>query len=159
MKIFTLAVSLGAAESLIDVPVMMTQGCNGVSEESLQERGINIGLIRLSIGIEDVNDLIDDLNQALDKYWILFVNNVTFQNNDTLIQEKVNGKVNGEINGEINGKVNGKVNGEINGKVNGKVNGQVNGKVNGQVNGKVNGNESNLRKNTVIEMLRRNLML
>lgn len=103
LNIFTLAVSLGAVESLVDVPVMMTQGCNGVSEESLQERGINIGLIRLSIGIEDVDDLIDDLNQALDKYYFLFVNNVTFQNNGTLVQEKVNGKVNGRVNGKVNG--------------------------------------------------------
>lgn len=66
LKLFTLAVSLGAVESLVDVPMLMTQGCNGVSKESLETRGINVGLIRLSVGIEDADDLIDDLTSALD---------------------------------------------------------------------------------------------
>lgn len=66
LKLFTLAVSLGAVESLVDVPVLMTQGCNGVSRESLAARGINIGLIRLSVGIEDSDDLIEDLISGLD---------------------------------------------------------------------------------------------
>ena len=62
MKLCTLAVSLGDAETLIQHPASMTH-----SPYTPQERaaaGISDGLIRLSVGLEDVNDIIDDLNQA-----------------------------------------------------------------------------------------------
>jgi len=62
-KIFTLAESLGGVESLIEHPALMTHA--SVSENIRKEIGISDGLIRLSVGIESIEDLIDDLNQAL----------------------------------------------------------------------------------------------
>ena len=62
-KIFTLAESLGGVESLIEHPALMTHA--SVPENIRKEIGISDGLIRLSVGIESVEDLIDDLNQAL----------------------------------------------------------------------------------------------
>lgn len=62
-KIFKLAVSLGAVESLVSVPSKMTHAT--LPKELQQELGISDGLIRISIGIEDVEDLIDDLEIAL----------------------------------------------------------------------------------------------
>jgi methionine-gamma-lyase len=59
----TLAVSLGGVESLIEHPASMTHA--GVSRESRLEAGISDGLVRYSVGIEDVDDLIADLDQAL----------------------------------------------------------------------------------------------
>lgn len=64
LKIFSLAVSLGAVESLVELPSKMSH-----AELSPQEQlaaGIKPGLIRVSVGIEDVNDLITDIHQALD---------------------------------------------------------------------------------------------
>ncbi|GGJ70015.1 bifunctional cystathionine gamma-lyase/homocysteine desulfhydrase [Virgibacillus salexigens] len=61
---FTLAESLGAVESLISVPAKMTHA--SIPRERRQELGITDGLIRLSIGIEDSEDLIEDLEQALE---------------------------------------------------------------------------------------------
>lgn len=58
----TLAVSLGGVESLIEHPASMTHA--GVSRESRLEAGITDGLVRYSVGIEDVEDLIADLEQA-----------------------------------------------------------------------------------------------
>ena len=60
-----LAVSLGGVESLIQHPASMTHA--GVPEESRIKAGITPGLVRFSIGIEDAEDIIDDLKQALDK--------------------------------------------------------------------------------------------
>jgi methionine-gamma-lyase len=60
-----LAVSLGGVESLIQHPASMTHA--GISREKRLEAGITDGLVRYSIGIEDVEDLIDDLKQALNK--------------------------------------------------------------------------------------------
>ena len=62
-KIFSLAESLGGVESLIEHPALMTHA--SISEEVRQKIGISDGLIRLSVGIESIEDLIDDLNQAL----------------------------------------------------------------------------------------------
>ncbi|MCO7175647.1 bifunctional cystathionine gamma-lyase/homocysteine desulfhydrase [Sporolactobacillus kofuensis] len=62
-KYFTLAESLGAVESLISVPAKMTHA--SIPKPRRDELGITDGLIRLSIGIEDVEDLIEDLEQAL----------------------------------------------------------------------------------------------
>lgn len=61
----TLAVSLGGVETLIQHPASMTHAA--VSKEDKLKAGITDDLVRLSVGIEDVNDIIADLNQALEK--------------------------------------------------------------------------------------------
>jgi len=63
VKYFTLAESLGAVESLIGLPARMTHA--SIPPERRAELGITDGLIRISVGIEDVEDLIEDLAQAL----------------------------------------------------------------------------------------------
>jgi cystathionine beta-lyase/cystathionine gamma-synthase len=62
-ELFALAESLGGVESLIEHPGLMTHG--SVPEEVRAELGINDGLVRLSVGIEDPRDLIADLDGAL----------------------------------------------------------------------------------------------
>src|SRR5215831_17343794 len=62
-KIFTLAESLGGVESLVDHPGLMTHA--SIPPEQRKTLGIDDTLIRLSVGIEDVADLIADLEQAL----------------------------------------------------------------------------------------------
>ncbi|HET6871878.1 MAG TPA: bifunctional cystathionine gamma-lyase/homocysteine desulfhydrase, partial [Sporolactobacillaceae bacterium] len=62
-KLFTIAESLGAVESLISVPAKMTHA--SIPKDRRDELGITDGLIRISVGIEDCDDLIEDLNQAL----------------------------------------------------------------------------------------------
>lgn len=64
VRYFTLAESLGAVESLISVPALMTHA--SIPAERRAELGITDGLIRLSVGVEHVDDLQDDLAQALD---------------------------------------------------------------------------------------------
>ncbi len=63
VSIFTLAESLGGVESLISHPATMTHAA--VPQEKREELGITDGLVRVSVGIEDLDDLIDDLDQAL----------------------------------------------------------------------------------------------
>jgi cystathionine gamma-lyase len=63
-KVFTLAESLGGVESLIEHPAIMTHA--SVPAEIRKELGIDDGLIRISTGIEHIDDLIADLEQALD---------------------------------------------------------------------------------------------
>lgn len=63
LRYFTLAESLGAVESLISVPARMTHA--SIPSERRAELGITDGLVRISVGIEDVEDLLDDLTQAL----------------------------------------------------------------------------------------------
>ena len=65
MKVISLAESLGGIESLIEVPSVMTHG--SIPREIRLENGIKDELIRLSVGIEDEEDLINYLKQALDK--------------------------------------------------------------------------------------------
>jgi len=65
VKVATLAVSLGGVETLIEHPASMTH--SKVSKDSKLEAGITDGLVRYAVGIEDVNDLIDDLEQGLAK--------------------------------------------------------------------------------------------
>lgn len=65
LSLITLAESLGAVESLIEIPALMTHGA--VSPEDREKAGIKDELIRLSVGIEDSEDLIDDLKQAFDQ--------------------------------------------------------------------------------------------
>ncbi|PYZ97782.1 cystathionine gamma-synthase [Alteribacter lacisalsi] len=63
-RYFTLAESLGAVESLISLPAKMTHA--SIPADRRAELGITDGLIRVSIGIEDADDLVEDLKQALD---------------------------------------------------------------------------------------------
>ena len=62
-KIFSLAESLGGVESLINHPASMTHA--SIPREERIKNGLADGLIRLSVGIEDADDLIDDLTQAI----------------------------------------------------------------------------------------------
>ena len=62
-KVFSCAESLGGVESLIEHPAIMTHA--SVPKENREKLGITDGLIRLSVGIEDAQDLIEDLEQAL----------------------------------------------------------------------------------------------
>ncbi|YCA42220.1 bifunctional cystathionine gamma-lyase/homocysteine desulfhydrase [Bacillus sp. JZ8] len=62
-KYFTLAESLGAVESLISIPALMTHA--SIPKERREQLGITDGLIRISVGLEDKDDLIDDLKGAL----------------------------------------------------------------------------------------------
>ncbi|MDT2639816.1 cystathionine gamma-synthase [Enterococcus dongliensis] len=63
LKVITLAESLGGVESLIEVPAIMTHA--SIPKEQREAAGIKDGLIRLSVGIEAIEDLQSDLNQAL----------------------------------------------------------------------------------------------
>lgn len=65
VKLIALAVSLGGIESLIQHPASMTHA--HVSEEAKKAAFITDGLVRLSVGIEDIEDLLEDLEQALQK--------------------------------------------------------------------------------------------
>lgn len=59
------AVSLGDAESLIQHPASMTHST--YTPEERAEHGISEGLVRLSVGLEEVEDILADLDQALDR--------------------------------------------------------------------------------------------
>ncbi len=63
VKICTLAESLGGVESLISHPATMTHA--SIPEENRQSLGITDGLVRISVGIEDLEDILEDLDQAL----------------------------------------------------------------------------------------------
>jgi methionine-gamma-lyase len=65
LKLIKLAVSLGSTESLIQHPATMTHA--GVSEEDKLRLNINPSLVRLSVGVENIVDLIQDLEQSLQK--------------------------------------------------------------------------------------------
>src|SRR6266568_7366855 len=62
LKVFTVAESLGGVESLIEHPASMTHA--SVPRDTRLKRGISDGLIRVSVGIEDASDLVEDLEQA-----------------------------------------------------------------------------------------------
>jgi len=64
LKLFSLAESLGGVESLASLPAAMTHA--SVPEEERARRGIDDALIRLSVGIEDLPDLLDDIGHALE---------------------------------------------------------------------------------------------
>ncbi|MFH4963648.1 cystathionine gamma-synthase [Gaetbulibacter sp. M235] len=64
LKIFTLAESLGGVESLCGHPASMTHA--SIPKEEREKTGVVDSLIRLSVGIEDIDDLLADLKQALD---------------------------------------------------------------------------------------------
>ena len=65
LTLFTLAESLGGVESLVDHPASMTH--SSIPQRERESVGISDGLVRLSVGIEDVEDLLADLDQALGK--------------------------------------------------------------------------------------------
>ena len=64
-RLFTLAESLGGVESLIELPAAMTHA--SIPAEVRRASGVADGLVRISVGIEDVADLIADLDRALSK--------------------------------------------------------------------------------------------
>jgi len=66
LKVFTLAESLGSVESLAEHPALMTHF--SVPPEVRKKLGIDDGFLRLSVGIEDVDDLVSDLENALDSF-------------------------------------------------------------------------------------------
>jgi methionine-gamma-lyase len=63
VRMITLAVSLGGVESLIEHPASMTH--KGVPEAEQRNQGITAGLVRFSVGCEDLDDLVADLTQAM----------------------------------------------------------------------------------------------
>ena len=63
VEIFSLAESLGGVESLIEHPAIMTHA--SIPAEKRAALGIDDGLVRLSVGIEDIDDLQEALSQAL----------------------------------------------------------------------------------------------
>jgi cystathionine gamma-lyase len=63
LKVFTIAESLGGVESLVELPSIMTHA--SISKEEREKVGITDTMIRMSVGIEDLDDLIGDLKQAL----------------------------------------------------------------------------------------------
>jgi len=63
VRLWSLAENLGAVESIITHPVTMTHAA--VPPEERARAGITDGLVRLSVGMEDVEDLIADLDEAL----------------------------------------------------------------------------------------------
>ena len=65
IRVFSLAESLGGVESLVCHPAIMTHA--SIPKEIREARGVTDGLVRLSVGIEDLDDLVADLDQALGK--------------------------------------------------------------------------------------------
>ena len=63
LKLFTLAESLGGVESLAGHPASMTHA--SIPKLEREKSGVVDSLVRLSVGIEDIEDLIDDLKQAI----------------------------------------------------------------------------------------------
>ena len=64
LNVITLAESLGGVESLIEYPAYMTHA--SVPKEIRESAGLTDGLLRLSVGIEDADDLINDLISAIE---------------------------------------------------------------------------------------------
>ena len=62
-KVFSLAESLGGVESLVCHPASMTHG--SIPKDIRESRGLTDTLLRLSVGIEDIEDIIGDLEQVL----------------------------------------------------------------------------------------------
>ena len=81
-QIFTLAESLGGVESLVEVPGSMTHA--GIPKEQREAAGVFDDLVRISCGVEDGADLVEDVRQAIEK---------------VIVGPKINGAVNGMMNG------------------------------------------------------------
>jgi methionine-gamma-lyase len=65
LQVISCALSLGDAESLITHPAGLVEARKKVAPETLMAKGVSMGMLRLSVGLEDVQDLIEDLQQAL----------------------------------------------------------------------------------------------
>ena len=65
LKFFINATSLGGVESLASIPVLTSH--YGFGQQELEKADVTPGMIRLSCGIEDAEDLVEDLRQALEK--------------------------------------------------------------------------------------------
>jgi cystathionine beta-lyase/cystathionine gamma-synthase len=65
LKVIQNAVSLGGVESLVSIPIWTSQ--YGLKRSDLDRSGVTPGLIRLSVGLEDPEELIGDIDQALKK--------------------------------------------------------------------------------------------
>jgi cystathionine beta-lyase/cystathionine gamma-synthase len=65
-RVWTLGESLGGVESLLEHPASMTHA--SIPREMREKAGLNDGLIRLSVGIEHAEDLINDLREGLESY-------------------------------------------------------------------------------------------
>lgn len=63
LRLFTLAPSLGGVDSLVSIPVLTSHAM--ISADQREKMGVSEQLIRISVGIENVEDLIADLDQAL----------------------------------------------------------------------------------------------
>lgn len=63
LKLFQLAVSLGDCESLVELPAVLTH--RGYPKEELEKFGLTESMVRFSIGLEDVEDIIEDIEQSL----------------------------------------------------------------------------------------------
>lgn len=81
LKVFALAESLGGVESLCCHPASMTHGA--IPKEVREARGVTETLLRLSVGIEDVRDLIADLDQALAAVRPTTTSNTTVETSET----------------------------------------------------------------------------
>jgi cystathionine beta-lyase/cystathionine gamma-synthase len=64
LKLFALTASLGSTDSLVVAPQMM--GGRDLTSEQLQVSAVGEGTVRLSIGLEDTDDLVEDIRKALD---------------------------------------------------------------------------------------------
>jgi cystathionine gamma-lyase len=64
MRLFTLATSLGGVESLVSIPVLTSHAM--ISAEQRAKMGVTEQMVRLSVGIESVEDMIEDLERALE---------------------------------------------------------------------------------------------
>ena len=64
-ELFTLAESLGGVESLVEVPASMTHA--SIPAEERRKAGLSDGLVRLSVGIEHIDDLLADVTQAIER--------------------------------------------------------------------------------------------
>jgi cystathionine gamma-lyase len=65
LRLFALAESLGGVESLAELPAVMTHA--SLTPEARKELGVDESLVRLSVGVEEVDDLVADILQALEK--------------------------------------------------------------------------------------------
>jgi len=65
LRVFSLAESLGGVESLVGHPASMTHA--SIPREERMKTGLVDSLLRLSVGVEDMEDIIEDLRQALEK--------------------------------------------------------------------------------------------
>jgi O-acetylhomoserine/O-acetylserine sulfhydrylase len=116
-----------------------------MSEDERLRAGVTPDLIRFSVGTEDVQDLIEDLAQALAQIPQNLLEKAEATNgikSEPKVNGSVNGKENGYTNGHTNGSMNGHSNGHINGEINDYTNGHTNGDTNGYANGHINGHKN-----------------